>query len=628
MAISITGFDGHTLNSTTAYRVGMPYGRAIPRQAGLGLLERRSSHPTFTGMTGQPWRFPLRISGVAGAGVTYAQFHENVSQWFAPTGSRQTRTLAATWHDGTAVQMDVLIESLELVADAGVIQSVEYIASCVAPLGIWEAQSEDSAASPATVTNDGNAPVYPRVELTTGTHVTRRACTVTGAGAGGGVIAYPVLFVLQSGNPINTSTSANPAVVNTRFAHGLSSGNQVVIAGHDDAEINGTWTVTVTGAAQFTIPVDGSPDGNGSGGSWILSSSHEATFMGLVPGNFMAYVNGVPARIYVVNDGVLTLLWVLVDTASNGSLATDVDILYGSGISNPLANTLSDGGMGWAHWITTTTTGFTAQSSNTRWAWDDFSTVSSNGLRAGVWRPALTGSHNETANASYAITSESASSLVISLGAAGTYDNSADSIRLHVGAKAGTSSALTGLRRVTANLDGSNARAFVKKRVANSSAWTTVWSTTSNATVTSDIDIDDAVEIAVGLENHGTTADPATLTIEWSTDPVQLTLASTPTVVVGNAENFDFYDGDYTINGRTITFTDLCVPDGTLTIDAEARSITSSVDGPFYGPDEDDRQMFAWSDPDQWYVLDPGSNTVTDGLSATDTVKWRDGYSG
>lgn len=64
---------------------------------------------------------------------------------------------------------------------------------------------------------------------------------------------------------ISTSSVANPTVITTAAAHGLTSGMQVTIAGHTGSTpaISGTYTVTVTGATTFTIPVNVTVGGTG-----------------------------------------------------------------------------------------------------------------------------------------------------------------------------------------------------------------------------------------------------------------------------------------------------------------------------------------------------------------------------
>jgi hypothetical protein len=70
---------------------------------------------------------------------------------------------------------------------------------------------------------------------------------------------------------ITSSSVANPTVI-TSAAHGLVSGEVVIIAGHSGSTptINGQRTVTVTGTNTFTIPVNVSV--GGTGGTWTKVS--------------------------------------------------------------------------------------------------------------------------------------------------------------------------------------------------------------------------------------------------------------------------------------------------------------------------------------------------------------------
>lgn len=63
---------------------------------------------------------------------------------------------------------------------------------------------------------------------------------------------------------ITTSSSANPTVFTTSTAHTFTTGDVVQIEGHSsNPDLNGEWTVTVTGASTFTIPTAGT---GGTGG--------------------------------------------------------------------------------------------------------------------------------------------------------------------------------------------------------------------------------------------------------------------------------------------------------------------------------------------------------------------------
>jgi len=72
---------------------------------------------------------------------------------------------------------------------------------------------------------------------------------------------------------ITSSSVANPTNILTAAAHGLTSGDSVLIAGHSGStpDINGYHTVTVVDATNFTIPVNVTV--GGSGGTSTLTST-------------------------------------------------------------------------------------------------------------------------------------------------------------------------------------------------------------------------------------------------------------------------------------------------------------------------------------------------------------------
>lgn len=54
---------------------------------------------------------------------------------------------------------------------------------------------------------------------------------------------------------VSSSTNANPTVVTTGAAHGLTSGDTVEILGHlTNTAVNGTWVVSVLTATTFSVP--------------------------------------------------------------------------------------------------------------------------------------------------------------------------------------------------------------------------------------------------------------------------------------------------------------------------------------------------------------------------------------
>jgi hypothetical protein len=82
-----------------------------------------------------------------------------------------------------------------------------------------------------------------------------------------GVTACPTNGVVGKTGNVTGATNANPIVV-TSVAHGLKTGDSVVIAGvGGNTAANGTWTITKLTADTFSVPVAG----NGSftsGGTW------------------------------------------------------------------------------------------------------------------------------------------------------------------------------------------------------------------------------------------------------------------------------------------------------------------------------------------------------------------------
>lgn len=68
-----------------------------------------------------------------------------------------------------------------------------------------------------------------------------------------------------------SGTGSNPTVITTTTNHTLTTGQTVTLSGvTGNAAANGTWTITVTGANTFTIPVTSA--GTGSAGSVVTNS--------------------------------------------------------------------------------------------------------------------------------------------------------------------------------------------------------------------------------------------------------------------------------------------------------------------------------------------------------------------
>ena len=322
--------------------------------------------------------------------------------------------------------------------------------------------------------------------------------------------------------------------------------------------------------------------------------------------NVFVFVNGVSVPCNVQGGGgASSVVWALVDCAPDAS-STSVDIIYGSGITNSLCGTLNDPDL------------FdSASTSNTSWRYDDWS-ITTHASHPGSWVPATTGYH---AAGAYQLTSDGTTSVVFDLVASGTSDYDSMVVLTPTVASSLGTSAGTGLDRTTANLGGTNAQAYVRFRTANNDRWSTAWSTRANATVTGSVGtITGCLALAVGIENDGTTADPATFTVDEGSGGTAVLAVTSPTVNVAAAANIDYYDGTLVVGSYTLTFNDCFAPDGTLTIDCGTKSISSSAAGAVYNAP-------TFSDPSVWAALEPGSNTITDGLTtAADTITHRNSF--
>jgi hypothetical protein len=178
--------------------------------------------------------------------------------------------------------------------------------------------------------------------------------------------------------------------------------------------------------------------------------------------------------------------------------------------------------------------------------------------------------------------------------------------------------------RTTSGFAGTLSQAFVRSRARGTDKWTDLWTTRANSSVSTDIAFTDgAIAFTAGIENDGSAGDPATVSFTDAGVGARWDLVSTtdPTVTVAAAANVDYYNGTLTVGAYVLTFDNCFVPDGTLTIDCQNKTVESSVGGAKYN-------LPTFSDPDIWAALVPGVNTITDGLTATAADTWthRDGW--
>ena len=516
-------FDGNSIGPATDYSAGLLDDAGFTTTGEITMAARRSLDPLVVAVSSNARTLPIVIYRTPGAATSLATFRDNVAKWFAVAKNTTPRYLVVYANDGsTAIRLPCYVQSMAQ-------HRWGFLVTLVAAASQFEANSATtSSANPATVTNGGNVAVRPSIALTQSTHKTIRACTVSGAGAANGLVAYPIRFALSD----SAATATNVFV----FVNGVS-----------------------------------------------------------VPCN----VQG--------GGGASSVVWALVDTRADGS-DTYVDIIYGSGITNPLCGELDDPDL------------FdTASTSNTSWRWDNWA-VTTHPSFAGSWVPAVTGNHG--ASIAYQLTSDGGS-VQLDIVASGTSDYDSIYLATPAGGDNGGSTGPSNLSRVTTGMGGAYTQAYVRGRLANTDRWTSGWSTRANGTVTTAATVSgQAIALAVGIENDGATADPATLVIDNTASPTSLSVDNaSPTVTVGAAANVDFYTGTLTVGAYVLTFANCFAPDGTLTIDCQNKTISSSVAGAIYN-------LPSFSDPAVWAALEPGSNSVTDGLTATaaDTWTWRDGY--
>lgn len=360
-AYEVISWDGHPMGPGTSYLAMHDYRDTWSAAGELTTLTRRSTYPLVTS-TSRPGRsFTLRVN-LADAAISMATFRTNITNWFDPQDNADgLRYLVGYGVDGTTqVRIGCYVTSWELVTTA----TGYYVITLYAPHDQWEANAfVTSAPNPASVTNNGNAPCSPSLQLTTTLHVRFQQWQITGAGVGGGGLRqYPVKLAIN------------------------------------DSELFPSY-------------------------AWV-------------------YVNGEPAPYFVGNGGLSTsYLWVRVDTHSDGTTPTLVDVVYSLAVGvNPLAATMRTNGIAFADPTCT----------NTTIKWDSVA-ASSNDALPWCWRPAVIGATGGVSGGSYAITDESDPSLTITRYTDATVNADADSIVMSTGGVA--AALLSHLQLVTTGHD-------------------------------------------------------------------------------------------------------------------------------------------------------------------------------
>ena len=320
----------------------------------------------------------------------------------------------------------------------------------------------------------------------------------------------------------------------------------------------------------------------------------------------------VPFSVVTPNDAN-TKVWLAVDCPPAGSVT--LDIYYGSGINNTItANAFDDGGMD----LTNAT--------NTSWVWDAPYTVSTNPTRCGVWRAVKAG--RTVSGVAFGIEAESGTVLDIALApvaTAGNLANDADAIVLVIGTGAGTTNALTNLSRDDISSPTGAYLFFVRYRTANQIGWTTATSAdTLGAGSTAAIDLDNAVEVVIGVEPTAATAD-LTLRLALSGSlTLALNSSLTPTVSAAAAVAAELIDGTITnsTTGDSIAFDDVYLDEAAaLTINCLAQTLSVST-----GPMHTAGSGIQPSNSDEWFPLGVGSNAWSLPAGVALTISYANRY--
>jgi hypothetical protein len=72
---------------------------------------------------------------------------------------------------------------------------------------------------------------------------------------------------------IQSSSADNPAQITTAAVHLLVTGDTVVIAGHDNGDLNGIHAVTVINTTVFSVPIDGGVSGPGGAAGTVTRTN-------------------------------------------------------------------------------------------------------------------------------------------------------------------------------------------------------------------------------------------------------------------------------------------------------------------------------------------------------------------
>lgn len=135
--------------------------------------------------------------------------------------------------------------------------------------------------------------------------VTGHAGPITALGT---VLAGAVFKLIYAGSTpvtISTSSIANPTNILCAAAHGLVSGDIVLIEGHSGAipDINGHHVITLVDSTNYTIPINVTTGGTGGTSTGVPSMTHNATSMILTGANDRTFNPGDTQEVISLGSG-------------------------------------------------------------------------------------------------------------------------------------------------------------------------------------------------------------------------------------------------------------------------------------------------------------------------------------
>lgn len=641
MKLTPTAFDSHTLNDGS-YDAYFDIGNR-PVTIQTVAIGRRNSWSLIDSISRDGFTILMHIVRNPAAAVTSAAFAKNVKQWFEPgAGVSGLRYLNVTGDDGsTALRIGVHVMSCT--PSAEFVDAVDVVLA--APRPYFEASTATTSGSnPSSVTNAGNVTVRPTLTLTTTTHVTRQRWTVTGAGIQGGLRQYPVKLAIADANltSANAYVQVNGMPVPFLVVGGGSSGSYIWL--RVDTASDGMTATTVDvvygsgisgNALAQTLPYGGMDltDATCTNTTWkwnSLNTSGNPAWPACWRPAVTGGTGGVSGSFGMTAETASSVVLARY-TDSTGPSDADSIVMETGGVTAVQLFNVSRVTAGHAAPTVTIATTVPGVASPPESAANEQQTITLANVTGGTFTLSWLGrTTNPIAYNAGTADIQTALEAVIGIGNVTVTGGPLPSGTITVefkGVYANTN--VASMSGSAGGLTGSGARSYIKSKQVSGTRDSYEWSSTTDATVTSAVAMNaNTVQIAIGTEyTTSTPQNGSTLTLaKASGNDWALTLSETPTVALASTDTIDLYTGVITIDGRTITLTQLMVDDGTLTIsEGDAGwTITSSATGAqFYGP----RNRIAFSDADQWVTLAAGANSVAHTLTgATLVVSHRGGW--